>query len=123
VEAAESVPEVAAVSRVEIVGCAGQPGGCVGTQRAEREFIPLFIFGLIGALMLWSYQKFQTFDREPEKPVITPPRTVMFAPSRRIYDTFGAEMPASSHGLQKNYEPRGAERSQHVPYYSVASNV
>jgi len=117
-EAAESAPEGVAVSKADIVGCAGQPGGCVGTQRAEREFIPLLIFAVIGALMFWSYLKFQTYDREPEKSAPAPTRTVMFAPSRRVYDTFGAEMPApSSHGLQKN------PRSQHVPYYSVASNV
>ncbi len=60
----------------DLVDCAGQPGGCVGTQRAEREFIPLLIFAIIGAVMLWSYQRFQTYEREPEKPKPPPPRTV-----------------------------------------------
>ena len=48
----------------------------MGTQRAEREFIPLLIFAIIGAVMLWSYQRFQTYEREPEKPKPPPPRTV-----------------------------------------------
>ena len=60
---------------------------------------------------------------------------VMFAPSRRVYDTFGAELPPheshpTSHGLHKTYKSsssssasRPQERSQHVPYYSVPSNV
>jgi len=58
------------------VGCAGEPGGCVGTERAEREFLPLLIFAIIGAVMLWSYQRFQTYEREPEKPKPPQPRTV-----------------------------------------------
>ena len=66
----------ATVAAGELVDCAGEPGGCVGTQRAEREFIPLLIFAIIGAVMLWSYQKFQTFERQPEKPAPAPPRTV-----------------------------------------------
>ena len=102
--------------------------------------------------MFWSYQRFQKYVTEPEKPAPAPPRTVLFAPSRRVYDTFGAEVarensnhvhahasgalerPAmSEYALSKTHNPafkyaaRAAERAsgreQHVPYYSVANNV
>jgi hypothetical protein len=110
-------------------GMAGEPGGCVGTHRAERQFIPLLIFAIIGAVMLWSYERFQRYEAPHEnKAAPPPPRTVLFAPSRRVYDTFGAEVPAppSKHGLQATYAAAQAQplaRQQHAAYYSVPSNV
>jgi len=107
-----------------LVGCAGEPGGCVGTHRAEREFIPLLIFAVIGAVMFWSYQRFQRYEAPEEKAAPPAPRTVLFAPSRRVYDTFGAEVPPSKHGLQASYAVAQAPaRQQHAAYYSVPSNV
>ena len=105
-------------------GCAGEPGGCVGTHRAEREFIPLLIFAIIGAVMFWSYHRFQQYDAPPEKPIPAPPRTVLFAPSRRVYDTFGAEVPGpAKHGLQSSYVAQAPPRQHYAPQYSVPSNV
>ena len=42
-----------------VVGCSGEPGGCVGTRTAVRVFVPLGLFAILGMLLMWSYYKFQ----------------------------------------------------------------
>ncbi len=42
-----------------VVGCSGEPGGCVGTRTAVRVFVPLGLFTMLGMLLMWSYYKFQ----------------------------------------------------------------
>ena len=146
-EGAAPAPDVGSAPSADIIGCAGEPGGCVGTHRAVREFIPLFIFMLMGAVMLWTYQRFQKHDVPDKAAPPPPPRTVMFAPTRRMYDTFAggsedlhdtAAAPnrrphPAEFGLDKSHNPafkyasrvaeRQAQASQPVPYYSVPSNV
>jgi hypothetical protein len=53
---------------------------------------------------------------------------VAFAPARRVYDTFGAELPPPSHQGLKQPDAHApyysaTTQSNRVPYYSVPSNV
>ncbi|EKX41198.1 hypothetical protein GUITHDRAFT_142128 [Guillardia theta CCMP2712] len=75
----------------EAADCSGEPGGCFGTHRAIHQLLPLIIFGFIGAGFYWSYLRFVYPQGRAKKAVAEQPRTVVFAPSQKIYDTFGQE--------------------------------
>mmetsp|Transcript_3899 Transcript_3899/g.9624 ORF Transcript_3899/g.9624 Transcript_3899/m.9624 type:complete len:175 (-) Transcript_3899:17-541(-) len=91
VASADAPASAAAPPPPKPVDCSGQPGGCFGTNRATHQLLPLIIFGFIGAGFYWSYLRFVYPEQREKKAVPEQPRTVVFAPSQKIYDTFGHE--------------------------------
>ena len=125
-EGAAPAPDVGSAPSADIIGCAGEPGGCVGTHRAVREFIPLFIFMLMGAVMLWTYQRFQKHDVPDRCAAAAAQNRHVRADAAHVRTFAGGSEDLHDTAAAPNRRPHPAEfglDKSHNPAFKYASRV